>query len=193
MKEQEKTSFQHQLQTAQNEIAILNQKISKIMEEKTAENGNQTSEIERLKKLIETLEHDKVDSDLLIAEIEDSQVKLNEERAKFEKIKQDWESSKKSVEMASSLSIGSLLSQHKDVTPNIQKILEICFTTFWSGQPHFKILKILINQGEVSVENLGKATGIISAQVLKTCQELEKAKLIEFNIESRTARIVHQK
>ncbi|MHA1611918.1 MAG: hypothetical protein ACTSVZ_00535 [Promethearchaeota archaeon] len=65
------------------------------------------------------------------------------------------------------------------------------FTEVYSSEAHFKILLLLHGDSEVlDIEKLKGALGIEGAIVLRACHELHKAKLIEFDFDTKECRLV---
>ncbi|MHA1675264.1 MAG: hypothetical protein ACTSYI_16760 [Promethearchaeota archaeon] len=70
-------------------------------------------------------------------------------------------------------------------------IYSILFSEVYSSEAHFKILLLLHGDSEVlDIEKLKGALGIEGAIVLRACHELHKAKLIEFDFETKGCRLV---
>lgn len=64
------------------------------------------------------------------------------------------------------------------------------FSEVYSSEAHFKILLLLHGDSEVlNIEKLKAALGIEGAIVLRACHELNKAKLIEFDFETKECRL----
>jgi predicted nuclease with TOPRIM domain len=69
-------------------------------------------------------------------------------------------------------------------------IYSTLFQEVYSTEAHFKILYLLHGDlEEMSVEKLKGATGIAGAMILRACHELQKAGLIEFDINTKTAKL----
>ena len=65
------------------------------------------------------------------------------------------------------------------------------FTEVYSSEAHFKILLLLHGDSEVlDIEKMKVALGIEGAIVLRACHELSKAKLIEFDFETKECHLV---
>ncbi len=65
------------------------------------------------------------------------------------------------------------------------------FTEVYSSEAHFKILLLLHGDSELlDIDKLKAALGIEGAIVLRACHELHKAKLIEFDFETKECRLV---
>ncbi len=72
-------------------------------------------------------------------------------------------------------------------------IYRALFEEIYASQPHFRVLYLLHGDAaELSVDNLKSASGIGGAMILRACHELKKANLIEFDLDTKKAKLIHR-
>lgn len=72
-------------------------------------------------------------------------------------------------------------------------IYRALFEEIYASQPHFKVLYLLHGDAEtMSVDHLKSASGIGGAMILRACHELKKANLIDFNMDTKQAKLIQR-
>ena len=100
--------------------------------------------------------------------------KVKEELGKFAKITAEMEEQDLSFER-----IQALLS-----------IYSVLLEKIFQGQPHFRVLNVLHgSKEEMTREEIKNTTGIQGAMVLRALQELDKVDLVEYNMDTSTAKL----
>lgn len=180
------------LETAKNELIVLEKEKTKLSQDKDLLESEK-SQLEEATKMLEaekkaleqekqeleiekkTLEFEKEEKEQKIGELTGEQLRLLDEYKnlkielkKFMKIAQDQEESEYNFERIKALlSITMLL---------IQEI--------WQGQPHYRILLTLHgDKEEMTREEIKNTTGISGAMVLRAVHELANIDVLEYNEE----------
>ncbi len=72
-------------------------------------------------------------------------------------------------------------------------IYRALFEEIYASQPHFRVLYLLHGDAEeLTVDHLKSASGIGGAMILRACHELKKANLIEFDLDTKKAKLIHR-
>ena len=172
------------LETAKQELVNIRNVKAQLENEKTQLEREKT-QLELDKKKLEAeakqLEKDKQERDQKIGQMTEEQMRLLEEYAKvkeelgkFAKITAEMEEQDLSFER-----IQALLS-----------IYSVLLEKIFQGQPHFRVLNVLHgSKEEMTREEIKNTTGIQGAMVLRALQELDKVDLVEYNMDTSTAKL----
>jgi len=165
------------LETAKEELVNIRNVKAQLEDEKSQLEAEKTQlELDKKK-----LEEDKQERDQKIGQMTEEQMRLLEEYAKvkeelgkFAKIAAEMEEQDLSFER-----IQALLS-----------IYSVLLEKIFQGQPHFRILHVLHGQKEeMTRDDIKNTTGIQGAMVLRAVQELDRVDLVEYNIDTSTAKL----
>ncbi|MFX1500534.1 MAG: hypothetical protein ACFFDH_06160 [Promethearchaeota archaeon] len=176
--ETDKVDLSKEKQKLEQEKLLLEEAKNKLESEK------QLLETEKIKLEEETkkLEKEKKERDQKIGSLTEEQVKLLDE---YQKVKVELEKFMKAAEEA----------EHAEF--NFEKvrallsIYTVLVSEIWQGQPHYSILKVLHGEKEsMSRDEIKNTTGISGAFVLRAVQELAKVGLVEYNMETNTAKLI---
>ena len=163
---EEKESLKSEAETLEKQTKVLEEEKTKLDEEKSQ------------------LEKDKADRDEKIGEMSQEKEKMLEE---YVQIKKDLAEFQKIANEASEAEFN-----FKEIQ-NLLKIYSILITEIWGGQPHYKVLNILHGDKELMTKNdIKGATGISGAMVLRTIHELRAAKLVIFDEDEGTVKLVNR-
>ena len=137
------------------------------------------SHLNDLKKEKSKLEEKHKEDKLKISGLNVDQAKILKE---YSQIKEELEKFTKQASGADGFDVGDI-----NATLAIYRVL---LEEIWQSQPHFLVLKVLHGDAEVmDVQKIKSATGIAGAMVLRACHELTRAGLIEFDIETKEAKL----
>ncbi|MHA1727892.1 MAG: hypothetical protein ACTSWY_04090 [Promethearchaeota archaeon] len=169
--EKEKENFELETKKLQEEADKLDK------EKKLLENEKDNLELKT-----KTLQIEKREKDDKIGKLSEQQQNLLEE---YEILKEDLQ---KFQQMAAE-------TKDKDFNfqeiQNLLKVLMILLKEIWGGQPHYRILNLLHGDKErMTKEDIKGATGISGAMVLRAIHELSSAKLIVYDEDTGTAKLV---
>ncbi len=186
------------LKKARNELAELEQEKSTLRQEtdvlakEKIKLESEKSSLEADKKQLELdkakledeakkLELEKQERDQKIGALTEEQMKLLDE---YKKVKVELKKFMTSAEEAEEAEynferIRALLS-----------IYSVLVSEIWQGQPHYRILKILHGDKEsMSRDEIKNTTGIRGAFVLRAVQELAKVGLIDYDMDTQSAKL----
>jgi len=190
--------FINVLQTARKELIELeNDKLS-------LSNEKEILEAEKIQ-----LENEKSKLEVEKKQLEQDKIKLEEETKKLAKEKQERD--QKIGTMTEEQM--KLLDEYKKVKVELQKfmktaveaeeaefnferiqallsIFRVLVEKIWQGQPHYKVLSLLHGEKETMTrEELKNTTGIGGAYILHSVQELAKVGLLEYDMDTGTAKL----
>jgi len=178
-----KTSKQ-QLTLIQNERNQLEQDKKRLIEEtKKLEKEKTQLELDKKRLIEETkkLEKEKQERDQKIGQMTGEQMRLLEEYAKVK------EELKKFAKIAASMEEQEL---DFDRIQALLSIYSVLLEKIFQGQPHYKVLETLhYAKDKMTRDELKNTTGIQGAMVLRAVQELDKVDLIEYDMDTSTARL----
>jgi chromosome segregation ATPase len=175
--EGDKTELSKAKETLENEKVQLEEEKNKLETEKER---LETEKI-KLEEATKKLEIEKQERDRKIGSLTEEQMKLLDEYqkvkvelSKFMKVAEEAENAEFNFEKAR-----ALLS-----------IYTVLVSEIWQGQPHYRILLTLHgDKEEMTRDEIKTTTGIGGAFVLRSVQELAKAGLVEYDMETGTAKL----
>jgi len=127
------------------------------------------------------LEKEKQERDQKIGQMTEEQMRLLEE---YKKVKEEL---KKFAKIAASMEDQEL---DFDRIQALLSIYSVLLEKIFQGQPHFRVLNTLHGaKDKMTRDELKNTTGIQGAMVLRAVQDLDKVDLIEYDIETSTARL----
>ena len=135
----------------------------------------------KLEEATEKLEKEKQERDQKIGDLTGEQMKLLDE---YKKVK---------VELGKFMTATEEAEHAEFNFERVRALLSIytvLVSEIWQGQPHYRILKILHGDKEsMSRDEIKNTTGIGGAYVLRCVQELAKVGLIEYDMDTQTAKL----
>ena len=186
------------LKKARNELAELEQEKSTL--------GQETDVLAKEKIKLESekssLEADKKQLELDKAKLEDEAKKLELEKQERdqkigalteEQMKLLDEYKKVKVELKKFMTSAEEAEEAEYNFERVRALLSIysvLVSEIWQGQPHYRILKILHGDKEsMSRDEIKNTTGISGAFVLRAVQELAKVGLIDYDMDTQSAKL----
>ena len=185
------------LETAKNELIILEKDKEELSQEKELLEG----EKDQLEEATKMLEGDKKQLELEKTNLESEKIKLEEATKLLEKEKQERdqkigslsEEQKRLLKEYASLKVelkkfAKIAEESHDAEFDFGRIKALLSITMllieeiWSGQPHYRILLTLHGDKEkMSREQIKNTTGIAGAMVLRAVHELAKIGVLEYD------------
>jgi len=185
------------LETAKNELIILEKDKEELSQEKELLEG----EKDQLEEATKMLEGDKKQLELEKTNLESEKIKLEEATKLLEKEKQEKdqkigslsEEQKRLLKEYASLKVelkkfAKIAEESHDAEFDFGRIKALLSITMllieeiWSGQPHYRILLTLHGDREkMSREQIKNTTGIAGAMVLRAVHELAKIGVLEYD------------
>jgi len=185
------------LETAKNELIILEKDKEELSQEKELLEG----EKDQLEEATKILEGDKKQLELEKTNLENEKKKLEEATKQLEKEKQERdqkigslsEEQKRLLKEYASLKVelkkfAKIAEESQDAEFDFGRIKALLSITMllieeiWSGQPHYRILLTLHGDKEkMSREQIKNTTGIAGAMVLRAVHELAKIGVLEYD------------
>jgi len=175
--ENDKEELSKEKVTLENEKKLLEEEKNKLESEKQ----NLEKEKKKLEDATKKLELEKRERDQKIGSLTEEQMKLLDE---YQKVKIELSKFMKAAEEAEEAEynferVRALLS-----------IYTVLVSEIWAGQPHYRILLTLHGNKEVMTRDELKTTlGIGGAFVLHSVQELAKAGLVDYDMETSTVKL----
>lgn len=190
------------LETAKNELIVLEKDKEELSREKELLEG----EKDQLEEATKMLEGDKKQLELEKTNLESEKKKLEEATNQLEKEKQERdqkigslsEEQHRLLKEYASLKVelkkfAKIAEESQDADLNFERIqallsiFRVLVEKIWQGQPHYQVLKVLHGAKEVMTrEELKNTTGIGGAYILRAIQELANVDLVEHDIDTGT-------
>jgi len=190
------------LETAKNELIVLEKDKKELSQEKELLEG----EKDQLEEATKMLEGDKKQLELEKTNLESEKKKLEEATKQLEKEKQERdqkigslsEEQKRLLKEYASLKVelkkfAKIAEESQDSELNFERIqallsiFRVLVEKIWQGQPHYQVLKVLHGEKAVMTrEELKNTTGIGGAYILRAIQELANVDLVEHDIDTGT-------
>ena len=190
------------LETAKNELIVLEKDKEELSREKELLEG----EKDQLEEATKMLEGDKKQLELDKTNLESEKKKLEEATNQLEKEKQErdqkigslTEEQKRLLKEYASLKVelkkfAKIAEESQDAELNFGRIkallsiFRVLVEKIWQGQPHYRVLKVLHGEREVMTrDELKNTTGIGGAYILRAIQELANVDLVEHDIDTGT-------
>ena len=182
--EKEKVELSNEKGKLENEKLLLEREKTKLESEKTKlESEKQLLELDKKKLELETtkLEEEKQERDQKIGALTGEQVKLLDE---YQKVK---------VELQKFMTVAAEAEHAEFNFERVRALLSIytvLVTEIWQGQPHYRILLTLHgDKEEMTREEIKNTTGIGGAFVLRSIQELAKVGLLDYDMDTGSAKL----
>jgi chromosome segregation ATPase len=194
--------FINVLETAKNELIVLEKDKEELSREKELLEG----EKDQLEEATKMLGRDKKQLELEKTNLESEKKKLEEATKQLEKEKQERdqkigslsEEQHRLLKEYASLKVelkkfAKIAEESQDADLNFERIqallsiFRVLVEKIWQGQPHYRVLKVLHGEKEVMTrEELKNTTGIGGAYILRAVQELANVDLVEHDIDTGT-------
>ncbi|MHA1584152.1 MAG: hypothetical protein ACTSVU_10170 [Promethearchaeota archaeon] len=153
---------------------------------------NQLEKVIRTTKVtIQDLEQQKSELEQVSKNQEKKISGLNEDQFK---LLQEYEQVKEELEKITKLA-GGIETKNFNISDmkNTLKLYNVLANKILNFTPHFRILNILHGDAEeMDLETIKESTGINGATVLHACHDLARAKLIEFNVDSKHVQLINR-
>jgi len=188
------------LETAKNELIVLEKDKEELSQEKELLEGEKL----QLEEATKMLEDDKKQLELEKSNLVSEKKKLEEATQQLEKEKQERdqkigslsEEQHRLLKEYASLKVelkkfAKIAEESQDADLNFERIqallsiFRVLVEKIWQGQPHYKVLKVLHGERKVMTrDELKNTTGIGGAYILRAIQELANVNLVEHDIDT---------